>query len=77
MNKDTVKGQFNEIVGKVRHKWAEYSENDFEKLKASYQELKGELQKKYGEKKEKVHKKLATVDKKKAPVKHKVKVNKK
>ena len=47
--KDTVKGKFNEAVGKGRGKLGDLTDNGSEHIKGKVQELKGKFQTKKGE----------------------------
>lgn len=58
MNKEIIKGHWNEIKGKLRAKWGELTDDDISKMKGSYEELLGTLQKKYGYEKEKAEKEI-------------------
>ena len=52
LNTDIVEGKWKEIKGKIRTKWAEFTDQEVEKMKGTQEELEGALQKKYGYKKE-------------------------
>jgi uncharacterized protein YjbJ (UPF0337 family) len=52
MNTDIVKGHWNEIKGKIKQQWGEFTDDEVTKMHGSYDELQGLLQKKYGDKKE-------------------------
>lgn len=47
--KDSLKGKFNEAVGKGRSKLGDLTDNGSEHIKGKAQELKGKFQKKKGE----------------------------
>ena len=50
---DMIEGKWKEIKGKIRQKWAEFTEDEVSKMKGNQEELEGALQKKYGYTKEK------------------------
>lgn len=48
MNKDIIKGKWQEVKGKIRQQWGDLTDDEISKMKGSYEELQGVLQKKYG-----------------------------
>lgn len=48
MNKDVLKGHWQEAKGKVKQQWASITDDDIKKMEGTYDELAGTLQKKYG-----------------------------
>lgn len=48
MNKNIIEGNWNELKGKIRTKWAKFTDQDLEHVKGGYEQLKGKLQKTYG-----------------------------
>jgi uncharacterized protein YjbJ (UPF0337 family) len=64
MNKDTMKGSWKELSGKVKQQWAKLTDDDLTAVNGSYQELEGKLQKTYGYQKEEVKKHIADFVKK-------------
>jgi uncharacterized protein YjbJ (UPF0337 family) len=52
MNKQTLEGHWNEIVGKVRQRWGEISNDELETSRGSIQSLVGMIQRKTGESRE-------------------------
>lgn len=52
MNKETFKGNWNILKGKVKQQWGKLTDDDVARLSGSYDEFEGLLQKKYGMKKE-------------------------
>jgi uncharacterized protein YjbJ (UPF0337 family) len=48
MNWDRVEGNWKQIKGKVREKWAHISDNDLEKINGRRDQLEGILQERYG-----------------------------
>lgn len=53
MNKDTAEGVWTETKGKIRSKWANFTDNDVEEIKGNLEQIAGKLQKTYGWAKEK------------------------
>lgn len=58
MNKDTLKGQWQQLKGKVKQKWGELTDDDFSKLDGSHDELLGKIRERYGYDKERAEKEL-------------------
>jgi uncharacterized protein YjbJ (UPF0337 family) len=52
MNWDQVEGNWKELKGKIRSKWAKFTDDDLERIAGKKDELIGRLQKHYGFKKE-------------------------
>jgi uncharacterized protein YjbJ (UPF0337 family) len=48
MNKDILKGKWQEIKGRVQEKWGKLTDNDLGEIKGKGEKLLGLLQKKYG-----------------------------
>lgn len=53
MNKETLKGNWNELKGKVKQQWGKLTDNDITQINGSMDELLGKIQKQYGYEKEK------------------------
>ncbi len=60
MNKDTLKGQWNQVKGKAREEWGKLTNDDLDVVKGNYEQLVGIVQERYGEAREKAQ---AQVDK--------------
>lgn len=60
MNKDILKGKWNEIKGKVKQQWGKLTDDDITQLNGSYDELLGTLQKRYGYQKEQAQREITT-----------------
>lgn len=52
MNKDSIKGNWNELKGIIQQKWAKLTDDDVSSLKGNANEFVGKLQKLYGYSKE-------------------------
>jgi uncharacterized protein YjbJ (UPF0337 family) len=48
MNPTTLKGNWNEIKGKVRERWGRLTNNDLEQIQGRSEQLLGKLQRAYG-----------------------------
>lgn len=48
INKDIIKGSWNEIKGKIKQNWSRLTDDDLSAIEGSYDELIGRLQKRYG-----------------------------
>lgn len=58
MNKETLKGEWNQIKGKVKQEWAELTDDDLTHAEGSFDKLVGKIQERYGETKEAVEKQV-------------------
>jgi len=58
MNKEQIKGHWNEIKGKVKVKWGELTNDEIDKIDGNYDQLVGVLQQKYGYQKEKAEEEI-------------------
>ena len=56
MNKDILEGQWKQIKGKVKAKWAKFTDDDLDYISGRSEELKGTIQKRYGMKKDEADK---------------------
>ncbi|MBK7860938.1 MAG: CsbD family protein [Archangiaceae bacterium] len=52
MNWDQVQGQFKQLGGKIKQKWAKLTDDDLQLLSGKKDEFIGKLQERYGYKKE-------------------------
>lgn len=59
MNKLEIKGNWNEIAGKLKQQFANLTDDDLLFKEGKEEELSGRLQKKLGKTKEEIHKLLA------------------
>ncbi len=53
MNKDTAQGSWNELKGKIKSRWAKFTDNDINEVEGNLEQIAGKLQKVYGYAKEK------------------------
>ncbi len=53
MNKDTVQGNWVDLKGKIKTKWAKLTDNDIDEAKGNMESIAGKIQKVYGYAKEK------------------------
>jgi len=56
MNKLNIKGNWNEIAGKLKQKYANLTDDDLLYAEGKEEELLGKLQKKLGKTKDEIHK---------------------
>lgn len=54
MNKETIKGDWNQLKGSVKQQWAELTEDDLSHIEGSFDKLVGKVQERYGLAKDKV-----------------------
>lgn len=48
MNKDIINGKWEEIKGKLKQQWGNFTDDEITKMQGTHEELQGFLQKKYG-----------------------------
>jgi uncharacterized protein YjbJ (UPF0337 family) len=48
MNRDTLKGQWMQVKGKVREKWGKLTDDDVAMVQGNAEQLIGKLQERYG-----------------------------
>jgi len=48
MNEDTLKGQWNQLKGKVREKWGMLTNDDLNLIQGKSEQLVGRIQERYG-----------------------------
>ena len=58
MNKDTIKGEWNQLKGNAKQKWAELTDDDLTHVEGSRDKLIGKIQERYGQVKEEVEKQV-------------------
>ncbi len=58
MSTDKELGELRELRGKVKQKWGDISDDEFDKAEGKIEELVGTIQQKYGESKEAIRKQL-------------------
>ncbi len=58
MNKNIIKGNWNELKGQIKQQWGKITDNDISQLEGTYDELAGLLEKNYGYRKEEVEKEI-------------------
>jgi uncharacterized protein YjbJ (UPF0337 family) len=63
MNKDTLRGEWNLIKGKVKEKWGKLTDDDLIEINGKREQLLGKIQKKYGFAKEKAEQELTEWEK--------------
>lgn len=58
MNKDTLKGDWNELKGKVKEKWGKLTNDRLDQVEGQRDQLTGEIQQAYGISKEEAEKQV-------------------
>ncbi len=58
MNRDTLKGQWTQVKGKIREQWGRLTDDDLDKIQRNYEMLLGRLQELYGRSREETEKDL-------------------
>jgi uncharacterized protein YjbJ (UPF0337 family) len=52
MNRDTLKGQWTQLKGKVREQWGKLTDDDLDKAQGNAEMLIGKIQERYGRNRE-------------------------
>ncbi len=64
MNKDTIQGNWEQVKGKAKQKWAMLGDDDFSLLaKGKVQEFSGKIQSAYGKSKDEAEKQIKEFEK--------------
>ena len=58
MNWDQIEGQWKQLAGKFRSKWAKLTDDDWSLIGSKKDQLVGKLQERYGQKKEDAEKEV-------------------
>jgi uncharacterized protein YjbJ (UPF0337 family) len=48
MNEDTLKGQWNQLKGRIREQWGKLTDDDVDQIQGQSEQLVGKLQERYG-----------------------------
>jgi len=56
MNWDQLEGKWDQVVGRLRTKWAKLTDSDWQAVKGRKDQLVGKLQERYGKKREEAEK---------------------
>lgn len=48
MNEDTLKGQWNQLKGRIREQWGKLTDDDLDQIQGRSEQLIGRLQHRYG-----------------------------
>jgi uncharacterized protein YjbJ (UPF0337 family) len=48
MNRDTLKGQWKQIVGDVKARWGKLTDDELTQIEGNYDKLIGKIQERYG-----------------------------
>jgi uncharacterized protein YjbJ (UPF0337 family) len=62
MNREQVKGQWNQMKGSVRKQWGKLTEDDLETIAGGRERLAGKVQERYGISKEEAERQIANFD---------------
>ena len=58
MNKDTFKGQWMQLKGRIRRQWGKLTDDDVDEIQGDAEILIGKLQERYGRSKDQVQREL-------------------
>lgn len=48
MNKDIIKGKWNQLKGEVKVQWGKFTDDELDEMEGNYDKVVGKLQEKYG-----------------------------
>jgi uncharacterized protein YjbJ (UPF0337 family) len=60
MNKDIIKGKWNQLKGEAKIQWGKFTDDELEEIKGSYDKIVGKLQERYGYGKDRAKKEVDT-----------------
>ena len=58
INRDTLRGQWNQVKGEVKSQWGQLTDDDLTQAEGDYEKLVGSLQKRYGYSRERVEREV-------------------
>jgi uncharacterized protein YjbJ (UPF0337 family) len=58
MNRDTLKGQWTQLKGKIRQQWGNLTDDDLDRVQGNAEMLIGRLQERYGRSREQAEQEL-------------------
>jgi uncharacterized protein YjbJ (UPF0337 family) len=58
MNRDTLKGQWTQLKGKIRQQWGKLTDDDITQIQGNAEQLIGKLQERYGYSREQAQREL-------------------
>jgi uncharacterized protein YjbJ (UPF0337 family) len=64
MNEDRIKGQWKQLMGRIKTQWGKLTDDDLTRLSGSRDELLGKIQEKYGITKEQAEEQIREFEKK-------------
>lgn len=60
MNRDILKGRWNQLKGTIKQQWGDLTDNDVAKIEGNYDEFVGVLQERYGYSRERAQREVDT-----------------
>ncbi len=58
MNKDVLKGQWNQMKGSIKKRWGKLTDDDMDRIEGERDRLVGKIQEKYGSSREQAEKEV-------------------
>jgi uncharacterized protein YjbJ (UPF0337 family) len=52
MNRDTLKGQWTQVKGKIREQWGKLTDDELDRMQGNAEQLIGKIQERYGRSRE-------------------------
>lgn len=62
MNKDQLKGNWNQLKGKIKEKWGKLTDDDMQVVEGRFDQLAGRIQERYGIAKEEAERQVKDFD---------------
>ena len=58
MNRDTLKGRWIQLKGRIRERWGELTDDDMDRIAGNWDQLVGRIQERYGHRREEIERDL-------------------
>ncbi|MFA5514928.1 MAG: CsbD family protein [Desulfuromonadales bacterium] len=58
MNKEELKGKWNQLKGSIKSRWGKFSDDDIQRIEGEKDKLVGKVQEKYGRSREEAEKEV-------------------
>jgi len=59
MNRDTLKGRWIQLKGRIRERWGDLTDDDLDRVAGNWDQLVGRIQERYGHRREEIERDLA------------------
>ena len=58
MNRDTLKGQWKQMIGDIKRQWGKFTDDDLTQIEGNFDKLAGKLQEHYGYQKDRAEREI-------------------